>query len=64
MILLKNYSDVNVLRFDTDSGFDIDDLSNGAKVKMNSTFKLESRRTTRFGSGRFDIELLLLVVLY
>jgi hypothetical protein len=36
----KVINDINFIRFDTDSGFDIDDLSNGAvKVKMNSTFK-------------------------
>jgi len=36
----KSFTNINSIRFDEDSGFDIDDLSNGAvKVKMNSTFK-------------------------
>jgi UDP-3-O-[3-hydroxymyristoyl] glucosamine N-acyltransferase len=34
------YSNINTLRFDADSGFDVTDLSNGVvKVGMNSTFK-------------------------
>ena len=33
-------SNVNTLRFDTDAGFDVTDLSNGeVKIGMNSTFK-------------------------
>jgi hypothetical protein len=34
------FSDVSILRFDSDSGFDVIDLGNGSiKVAMNSTFK-------------------------
>ena len=34
------YSNINTVRFDTDSGFDVTDLSDGVvKVGMNSTFK-------------------------
>ncbi len=34
------FSNINTLRFDADSGFDVTDLSNGVvKVGMNSTFK-------------------------
>jgi hypothetical protein len=35
-----DFTDISAIRFDTDSGFAIDDLSNGeVKIKMNSTYK-------------------------
>ena len=38
--ITKSTDPVTTLRFDTDSGFDLDDLGGGAvKIKMNSTFK-------------------------
>jgi len=38
--LIKNYTTINSLRFDEESGFDIVDLGSGAvKIQMNSTFK-------------------------
>jgi hypothetical protein len=38
--ITHSYSNINAIRFDTDSGFDVTDLGGGAvKVGMNSTFK-------------------------
>ena len=36
----NSFSKINTLRFDSDAGFDLNDLGNGAvKIGMNSTFK-------------------------